>query len=249
MKAYKIFFNGIRKYRLKGIYFFCLFYINKLNILKAVIPIKLPGIRYEIYLRFGSTDFQIAKNVLFSDEYNVNLTFIPKTIIDGGGNIGLASIVFANRYPNAKIISIEPENANYNQLRKNTKLYKNISTIKAGIWYNSSFLNICKSPLGEWAFTVEETQAPDNNSIKGISISDIITQFGWSSADLIKLDIEGSEKEIFENNPDGWLSKSKAIFVETHDRFKQGCSNSVSKAVESYNFAKSHSGEYAIYTR
>ena len=45
---------------------------------------------------------------------------------------------------------------------------------------------------------VEESRQILKESVLGISIKDVINQYGWSSADLIKLHIEGSEKEVFE---------------------------------------------------
>jgi hypothetical protein len=51
--------------------------------------------------------------------------------------------------------------------------------------------------------------------------------------DLLKLDIEGSEKEIFS---DGclWLEHIGAICLELHDRFKPGCSRTFFRAIDDF---------------
>jgi len=145
-------------------------------------------------------------------------------------------------------VTIEPESSNYAILQKNTSRYPNITTLKAGVWSKSSFLNITNPGSGKWAFIIEETNEPVQNSIKGISINDIITECGWKNADVIKLDIEGSEKEVFDNFG-SWLDAAKAVIVETHDWIKPNCSNAVEKAISHYDFKTSQKGENTVYIR
>lgn len=45
----------------------------------------------------------------------------PSVIIDLGANVGYATIYFKNQNPKAKIISVEPDIKNFNQLLLNTK--------------------------------------------------------------------------------------------------------------------------------
>ena len=65
--------------------------------------------------------------------------------------------------------------------------------------------------------------------------------------DILKIDIEGSEKEIFEQGFEEWLPFTKILIVETHDRYKQGSSKAVLKAVSAYNFSLEVSGENLIF--
>lgn len=248
MKRIRRLLNIVSRFKLNGIRFLWLQKLNELNLLKGLAVIKFPGIKYPVYLRPGTSDFKLFRNIFIDEEYDIDLPFTPKTIIDGGANIGLAAIVFANKYPDAKIVSIEPETSNYEMLKKNIAPYKNISSIKAGIWSNSSYLNVTNPQSGKWAFIIEETNQPDNNSIKGLSINDIIKQSGWDSADLIKLDVEGSEKEIFENNPDSWLTTAKGLIIELHDWIKENCSDAVYRATNSFNFDISQKGENTVFT-
>ena len=57
--------------------------------------------------------------------------FEPKFIIDGGANIGTASIFFANRYPNAKIVAVEPEARNIEMMEYNLQKYPQVKIIHA----------------------------------------------------------------------------------------------------------------------
>lgn len=247
MRALQNTVEVIKKHGLPGIRFLFLQKLNKLNFLKGVVSFKFPGIRHRIYLRAQTSDFKLFRNIFIEEEYDIDLPFTPKTIIDGGANIGLAAIVFANKYPDAKIVCIEPESSNYNLLQKNIAAYKNIHSIKAGIWHNSSFLNIINPQAGKWAFTIHETDHPDENSLKGISVPDIIRECGWENADLIKLDIEGSEKEVFENNPYSWLGNAKGVIIELHDWIKSGCSKAVYTAINMYDFDNTSKGENTVF--
>jgi hypothetical protein len=50
---------------------------------------------------------------------------------------------------------------------------------------------------------------------------------------LLKLDIEGSEKEVF-SNARPWIDRVDAISIELHDRFKPGCTRAFFGAVTDF---------------
>ena len=56
----------------------------------------------------NTADIGTYIRIFIDKEYNFNVKYPPKVIIDRA-NIGLASIYFTNKFPNTKIISLEPE--------------------------------------------------------------------------------------------------------------------------------------------
>jgi len=90
--------------------------------------------KYPFSLRDNPYDYATFEEVLLREAYYMDLGFEPQTIIDGGANIGLTSVYFANRYPGANIVSVEPEEMNFQLLEKNTRPYPAISLLRAGIW-------------------------------------------------------------------------------------------------------------------
>ena len=87
-----------------------------------------------VYIRENSSDTAVFNQVFYRNEYNIELKEEPEIIIDCGANIGLASVYFANKYPGALIIAIEPEPSNYEMLIKNTANYSNIHCHNNGVW-------------------------------------------------------------------------------------------------------------------
>ena len=59
---------------------------------------------------------------------------------------------------------------------------------------------------------------------------------GWDTLDVLKLDIEGSEKEVFEKNVEEWLPFTKMLIIEIHDNMRKGASKSVFTAISKYDF-------------
>lgn len=221
---------------IKGI----MFLIRKhLKINKVV---NYPNVAHPIHLRPRTSDQGVFIQVFLGNEYNldeIKIGFEPQVIIDGGANIGLATVYFRNKYPNAKIIAIEPDEGNMAQLKINVAAYDNISVKQAGIWSKKTKTEISdKYGLGSWGMVLKETD--NENGMPTLSIADIMEEYGLTHIDLLKLDIETAEKQVFSENYMTWLPKTKVLVVELHDWMTKGCSKpfftAINEAFTSYSF-------------
>lgn len=238
------------------------FYIQKLGLKTGLhvflLNTKQPGenqiqtkeTAHPFYIRGATSDFEVFKQIFLEREYDLRLKEVPKVIVDCGANIGLAAVYFKNKFPAARIISVEPEQSNFDLLKKNTATYSNVECLKAGIWKRDSFLEVKPGPTkANWDFVVNEVTVESANTIKGVSIQGIMNTYNLSEIDLLKIDIEGAEKELFESNYEGWIPKTKVIVIELHDRMKPGSGQSFFRAISQYDFDFSHKGENIIATR
>jgi FkbM family methyltransferase len=193
------------------------------------LSIATPGSNNPVYLRMDTSDFCAYRDVLiFQDKQYVPEAsdFSPATIVDVGAHIGMASILFAHKYPSATIIAIEPEPSNFTALVRNTFPYTNIVPIQAALWKENGHVSLGKSkahPKG--AFEVVEGGA---ERVRAITMETLMREMGISSIDLLKMDIEGAEREVFKDC--AWIKHVGVIAIELHDRLKPGCRSAVETA-------------------
>jgi FkbM family methyltransferase len=192
---------------------------------------------HPIWLRSGTSDMTVFKEVLQEEEYGFNLSAPPLTIIDAGANIGLASIWFATRYPEAKIIAVEAELSNYELMVKNLAPFPNVTPLHAALWSHAGILAITEPNGTEpWAFQTAEVGADwtaTRGTVESLTVSDLMSRFGFDEIDLLKIDIEGAEFDVFSD--DGcveWIEAVNAIAIELHDRFRPGCSRAFYSRVD-----------------
>jgi len=210
---------------------------------EASVPYKGKPIR----LRIGSTDRFVYQHVLLQPQYEATLpSTVPQIIIDAGANIGLSAIYFAYRYPAAKIFAIEPEQSNFDLLRRNVSAFPNITPIHAALWSNDGL--ICVHPpedsgaFGDWGFV---TSQREGTQVRSVSVPTLMRELNCSRIDLFKIDIEGAEKEVFESC--NWQGSVGTIVIELHDRFKTGCSAAVKNALQGwYSYS---AGELTVFNR
>ncbi|MEP6683081.1 MAG: FkbM family methyltransferase [Parafilimonas sp.] len=188
-------------------------------------------------LRDNKSDKAIFFQVFYEKQYDLYGVDFPyaKRIIDGGANIGCASVYFSMRFPEAKIIAIEPEKNNFELLKKNVAFYKNIQCLQAGIWDKNEKLSLTNPEGGAAEFMFDNNSNLDN-TINGITIPAIIDSQNWDDVDILKLDIEGAEKEVFTSSDLSWLKKVKLLIIELHDRYKEGCTKTVFEALNQFNY-------------
>ncbi len=195
-----------------------------------------------LYARKGTFDQNVYEEIFLNREYEIDFGH-PKIIIDAGAHVGYASVFFATRYPDAKIIAIEPEDNNFNLLQINTTSFANISPIKAGLWNCNTFLKIDNPDADNWSFRVIETK--EDSGFFGISLPRVMQDFGIEKIDILKIDIEGSEIEIL-NDHHLWLPQVDNIIIELHDRFRPGCKDKLEEALTEYSYNRFESGESVV---
>jgi len=141
-------------------------------------------------------------------------------IIDAGAHIGLATVQFATWFPGARIVAVEPSERNLVVLHRNAAPYPNVSVIHGALWNRNTALEIENPDSNSTGFRVREAEC---GRITGITIPELMRRFGFAKIDLLKMDIEGTEKEIFEAPTEEWLPKTNAICIELHDWLRSGC--------------------------
>lgn len=212
-----------------------------------LVEFRPPGLAHALHLRAGSSDPIVFEQVFLDDEYGVRYPHDPRLIIDAGANIGVAAVYFANRFAGATIISIEPEPANYALLCLNVEPYGRIRTLHGGIWSKSTELEVRDIGLREFGFVVEEVPQPTATSLRGYTLDEILADSGFPRIDILKIDIEGAEKEVFTGAIDSWLGRVGVLILELHDRFRPGCREAVESALDGYTFTTQSRGENLYY--
>jgi FkbM family methyltransferase len=195
---------------------------------RAPITVKISGI--PITVRTTTPDLEVAINCL-TGEFDRLCAAIPvlhhRLIIDAGGYIGTAAIAFAKRYPNATIVTLEPNTANYHILVRNTATWPNIVAINSALAPEPGVSALYNRGTGEWGFTLIEKAADCPTSpietVQCITVDQIINQIGSDGIDILKIDIEGGEYALLSRNV-GWIDKTTGICIELHDRIVPGCS-------------------------
>lgn len=199
------------------------------------------------FLRKNFSDRYTFNQVFVDDQYRLSFPFEPKTIIDGGANIGLAAAYFAHKYPAANIVAVEPSAGNFEVLQKNIAAFPKVKGLNKGIWNKDVHLHIINKSENDNAFMVEETTADAPDALPAISIESILRSQGWETIDILKLDIEGSEKEVFEAGYEYWLPRTKAIIIELHDHMRAGASKALFNAIGKYDFSFNMQHENLIF--
>jgi FkbM family methyltransferase len=216
------------------------------------ISISLNNITHPFNIRSQTSDIYIFPQIFLEREYDFPLGFEPKVIIDAGANIGLSAIFFTNKYPKAKIISIEPEASNFLLLQENTENYNNIIPINKAISnISNQVLHVVNNGYGNSGFMTESIEKSSNEDskplIETITIDEIMNKYEYEFIDILKIDIEGYEKELFETNIENWIKNTRCIIIELHDRMKHGCSKSFFSAISKYDFSFMSQGENLIF--
>lgn len=202
-----------------------------------------------------STDMNVFHQVFIDQEYGsvcqyfFNNNISCDYIIDAGGNAGYSLIYFKRYFPNANVVTIEPDTNNFNILTKNIELnsYASSTIPLNNALHAESGLSMTISDDfrggGDWAKT---TQFADNETkLKSISINDVLEKYPTRIIDILKIDIEGAERYLFESKlTSTFLAKTRVLVIEIHDEFN--IREKIYSVLADYSFIIFNSGETTI---
>ena len=97
----------------------------------------------------------------------------------------------------------------------------------------------------EWATQVREISRSnsDEDQVAGVDMPTLIAMNGGGYVDLLKVDIERSELELFSRGFERWLPKVRNICIELHGR---DCEEAFFGALATYDYELQHSGELKV---
>jgi FkbM family methyltransferase len=211
--------------------------------------ISVPGMKHPVHMRTGTSDRSAFNEVIVKGWYDHPFPGAPRFIIDAGANVGYASVRFAELYPDADIVAVEPDRENFGLLQRNIAPYPRVRGLRCGVWPRNAELVIENPEAKSWAFRVREASAGEKG-FAAVGIGALLDESGAPTLDILKLDIEGAEREVFADpNCHAWLSRTKMIFVELHDRIKPGCTEAMENAIAAHGFDRLPLGSNLILIR
>lgn len=205
--------------------------------------LSVPGVPAKIRVRANDSDLVMFEQVFVRRDYEFDLGFAPTTIVDAGANAGYASLYFHRKYPDARIIAIEPDSENCATLRLNTGSIPKIQVLNAGLWSSRQALVVVNADSPKCMISLQPAAHPGPGNIDGFGVGDILRMMDTEVIDLLKIDIEGGELELFSENFLPWITKVRVIIIELHDRMRPGCAAAFYSAIRTLRFTQHQRGD------
>ncbi len=167
--------------------------------------------------RDNEGDSLALRENFLGDVYSIKEILLRKdaVVLDIGAHIGCFALSISDRV--GEVICYEPDTANFLLLQKNIEKngFKNISIHEKAVASQTGELELYVNPtLSVLNSLVRKNTAVFSQKIPAISLAEII---GEKRIDLLKIDCEGGEYDIFYNSPKEILKKIDFIVMEYHD--------------------------------
>ena len=191
--------------------------------------IGMKGFDRPVHIRLESSDFSVFRDIYVNEEYreqsdthahalrkryeNIVSSGRRPLILDLGANIGLASLWYNKQFPEATILSVEPESKNFELLRQNTAHCNQIISINSAVSNRASSFSLVNETSAPWSWQVVEKESGD---VQSVTIDGLVSMVPNSVPLVAKIDIEGHEKTLFEHCPDSLLA-FPLVVCEHHD--------------------------------
>jgi FkbM family methyltransferase len=167
-----------------------------------------PGVTLIYRLERG--DLASVREVWEEEMYVVPHDITGETVVDLGGNIGMATLFFARRLGAGRLIVVEPLPANVELLERNLA----VNGIEATIVQAA----ICATD-GTARFSTDRASnlnslADEGIEVRVVSMGSLLA--GLERVAVVKVDIEGAERETLLEASTGWLDRVATLVMELH---------------------------------
>jgi FkbM family methyltransferase len=183
----------------------------------------IKGIPWKLWVRPGTDDLLVLTELFDHGEYRAVQTLVRKpvrVIVDLGTNVGYASAYFASLYPEARLIGVEPSESNLAMASRSLA-----PLIASGrVVIHHGFIGAVRrtaviargGAMGSNELFLADRPATGGDSTAPVlTVGDLIVEHGIREIDLLKCDIEGGEKELF-NDCAAWIKCVRHIVIELH---------------------------------
>ena len=187
----------------------------------SLVPVRLASMTRPVYVRLGTSDSAILSEIAENDEYGWVLPQIQgsvRCVIDLGGNFSMSMRFWYENIPDLQaVLVVEPDADNMRAIRRNSEgLTPRPIVVEACIaaWNRPISLRRGRATSG-----FEMQEASSHESIDTLTMAELLElRPGDFDIDLLKCDIEGTEKELFAQCGE-WIGMVRNMVVEVHGTY------------------------------
>jgi FkbM family methyltransferase len=207
--------------------------------------LRVPGQVRPVECRRHTSDIYTLLQVFGRRDSLFGVAAEPVTVLDLGANVGFSSLLYASTYRNVRVLAVEPSSENCAAFVRNCGPDSRIELLQAAVWPRPSWLAIENPADAPDAFRVVEVGEAVPGAVRAVTVADLLARVG-GKADIVKMDIEGAERELFAAADTSWLDNVGVLMVEVHDRMRPGCTEALELALAARPHRRSQQGEYVV---
>ncbi|MGC9217698.1 FkbM family methyltransferase, partial [Acidithiobacillus sp.] len=193
----------------------------------SVCQVRLRGLKRPLLARVGTSDFFTLAEIFWDGEYNPLLgaaTNPVRNIVDLGANVGYSLRFWMENFPGCRVLAAEPDGGNLALCRRNVELSGvglQVDVTQACVMGGRGEVQLDVGGGGESGFAVsrDPSKAKKAVTVRAVTVPDLAEALGpGQPIDILKCDIEGSEKEVFKSSAT-WINRVRLAAVETHSPY------------------------------
>lgn len=158
------------------------------------------------------------------------------TIVDLGGNTGLAAAYLTARYRPTRLLTVEPIPENLAVLRRNAALSGldwiiddcavsghggKLEFAVSGFWDTCTAVPEVVELRRSRPYRLENVLERPTRIVRACTVGELLSRHGVEHIDLLKVDIEGSEVHVFDRHH-AWMDRVDRVVLEIHDKYVDG---------------------------
>lgn len=187
--------------------------------LLPAVTLRLANDPEPLHLRPGSSDFATFREVFVDREYEPASSFAtpPTGVLDLGANVGLAARWLRRQFPHVRVMCVEPDHHNAALAARNLAAAiasESVVFVRAfaGGTARAAWVH---SPGRGLANECRLADEPGTGAAVPVhTVADLLARCPFP-IDMVKMDVEGSEREIFAGEL-SWLRTVRDVIVEVH---------------------------------
>jgi FkbM family methyltransferase len=193
----------------------------------------------------------VFDQIFVAEEYACLLDLQQVSIvIDLGAHVGFTAAFFLSCFAGSRLIAVEPDDRNFELCRRNLAPYGDRPRLLHGaVWSRCTELSLSRatSRAGlESARQVKELELepiPCGGRIEAWDMAALIEMAQCRTVDLLKVDIERAELELFREVAPAWLHKVRNLCIELHGA---DCEAVFFRSLSAFDYDLCRSGELTI---
>ena len=180
---------------------------------EELITLNPTTLKHPFQLRRQYNDARSFIGTCIRSEYAPVLPEVPPTfVVDAGAYIGDCSALILTRYPNAKLVALEPQSDVFGLAQRNLMNYATAAVRPEALWSSDGTL-VCHG-TGTGASVAEGNGTA---RVRCLSMERVLADAAFPRLDLFKCDIEGAEIDVFSKGSLAWLRRTACVLIELHN--------------------------------